>query len=66
MKVNCLVCGHNVDLDDVYSDYEGMIRCFVCSTLLEIKTEDGQIKSVRFARAMGGARGAAENGDQEG
>ena len=59
MKVNCLACGHNVDLDDIYSDYAGMVKCFVCSALLEIKTEEGQLKTVRF---VGIARGTPEVG----
>jgi hypothetical protein len=42
MKVNCLSCGHNVVLDDAYNDFEGMLRCYVCSALLEVKTSDGK------------------------
>ncbi|MFH1489633.1 MAG: hypothetical protein ABII06_12090 [Pseudomonadota bacterium] len=51
MKINCITCGHKVDLDDAYDDYQGPIRCLVCSTTLEIKTREGQIRSVRFATA---------------
>ena len=63
MKVNCLACGHNVDLDDIYSDYAGMVKCFVCSALLEIRTEEGQIKTVRFLRIARGIPEAGENLD---
>jgi hypothetical protein len=48
MKINCLSCGHYVDLDDSYSDYEGAIKCYACDATLEIKLSDGQVKSVKF------------------
>jgi len=48
MKMNCLSCGHVVDLRDSYDDYEGQIKCFVCGALLSIRTENGQVKSVQF------------------
>ena len=50
MKINCLSCGHTVDLDDVYGDYEGMVKCFACGALLEIRTEEGKLKAVEFAQ----------------
>jgi len=47
MKINCLSCGHNIDLDDAYADhYEGEIRCFGCNAALEIRTEQGAIRCV--------------------
>ena len=51
MYLNCLSCGHKVDLDDAYEDYEGLVRCFVCGALLEIRSEEGKMKSVRMADA---------------
>jgi hypothetical protein len=54
MKINCLACGHSVDLDDDYGDYTGLIKCFVCSALLDIVTEEGQIKAVRFVKIVRG------------
>jgi DNA-directed RNA polymerase subunit N (RpoN/RPB10) len=51
MKINCLSCGFKVDLDDVYDDYQGLVRCFACAAMLEIKTEEGQLRSVRWANA---------------
>ena len=48
MKINCLSCGHNIDLDDSYSDYEGQVKCFACSALLEIKLDQGNIKKVQI------------------
>jgi DNA-directed RNA polymerase subunit N (RpoN/RPB10) len=51
MKINCLSCGHKVDLDDVYDDYQGLIRCLTCTAMLEIKTEEGQLRSVQWITA---------------
>ena len=51
MKVNCLGCGHNLDCDDAYGDYQGPLKCFACGTILEIKTEAGKLHSVNFAKA---------------
>ena len=48
MKINCLSCGHNIDLDDSYSDYEGQVKCFACSALLEIKIDEGNVKKVNI------------------
>jgi len=46
MKLNCLSCGHSIDLRRDYADYNGQVKCFVCGALLTIRTEDGQIRSV--------------------
>ncbi len=49
MKVNCLSCGHNIELDEAYSDgYEGEIKCFGCEARLEIRTEQNALRSVRL------------------
>ncbi|MBM4286286.1 MAG: hypothetical protein FJ128_13735 [Deltaproteobacteria bacterium] len=52
MKINCLSCGHKVELDDAYDDFEGQVKCFVCTALLEIKTEEGNLKTVRFVKLV--------------
>jgi len=57
MKINCLSCGHTIDLDDAYSDYEGQVKCYTCSALLEVKLEESCIKSVKFLKMT---RSAAE------
>jgi hypothetical protein len=49
MKLNCLSCGHAIDLHRDYSDYNGQVKCFVCSALLTIRTEDGAVKSVTLS-----------------
>ena len=48
MKVNCLSCGHAVDLRDSYDDYQGQIKCLTCGGLLAIHTEGGDVKSVEY------------------
>ncbi len=50
MKINCLSCGHTIDLDEAYSGYEGQVKCYTCSALLEIKLEESLIKSVKFLK----------------
>jgi ribosomal protein S27E len=48
MKINCLSCGHSLGLDEeVYSDYEGQVKCWSCGALLEVKLEEGRLKSVK-------------------
>ena len=58
MKINCLSCGHWIELDNAYSDYEGPIRCVVCGARLEIKTEDGAIRSVKEEQSFVAAANA--------
>jgi len=48
MKINCLSCGHNIDLDEDYCDYEGQVKCFACSALLEIKLKESLVESVKL------------------
>jgi hypothetical protein len=47
MKINCPACGHSIELDQAYDDYEGQIRCWVCRGVFEIRTVDGCVKAVR-------------------
>jgi hypothetical protein len=44
MKINCLSCGHILDLHSNYDDYDGQARCYVCGGLMTIHTESGQLK----------------------
>jgi hypothetical protein len=52
MKLNCLCCGHKIDLDDAYDDYAGQVKCYACSGVLEIRTEEGRIKSIVLAGSL--------------
>jgi DNA-directed RNA polymerase subunit RPC12/RpoP len=57
MKINCLSCGHGIELDEAYSDYEGQVKCSTCSALLEVKLEEGLVKSVKFLKLTRSAAG---------
>ncbi|WP_163830643.1 hypothetical protein [Spartinivicinus ruber] len=46
MKINCTSCGHSIDLGTNYDNYHGPVKCWVCSALLELRAEAGQVKSV--------------------
>lgn len=47
MKINCILCGHNFDLNDTYDDYEGEVKCWVCGGVLDIKVQEGKLKSLK-------------------
>jgi len=51
MKINCLSCGFQVELDETYEDYAGQIRCYVCNATMDIRTEEGKLKSAKPARS---------------
>ena len=48
MKINCLECGHTIEISDAYDDYEGQVKCWVCAAMLEIKTEEGCLKAMKL------------------
>jgi hypothetical protein len=52
MKINCISCGHSLSLDEAYDDFRGMVKCYVCGGLLEIKTAAGKIESVNLAESV--------------
>jgi hypothetical protein len=52
MKVNCLSCGYKVDLAGGYDDYEGQVKCFARGAILEIKTQEGNIRAVNFVKVV--------------
>ncbi len=67
MKINCVSCGHNIELDDAYDDFEGSIKCYVCGGRLDVKLSDGKIKSVRLAATPRGSsanRGLAQEAEK--
>lgn len=51
-KLNCLSCGHNVDLSEAYDDFEGQIKCFACGCILSIKMQEGKLKSIQFVKMV--------------
>ena len=46
MKINCLGCGFKVDLAGAYDNYVGQIKCFACGAVMEIATQEGNIRAV--------------------
>lgn len=48
MRLNCLSCGHKVELDDAYDDFEGPVKC-LCGAMLLIRTEEGMLKGIKLA-----------------
>jgi hypothetical protein len=48
MKLNCVSCGHSVNLDDAYGEYSGDIKCLVCGSMLQVVIEHEYIKSVKL------------------
>lgn len=48
MKINCLSCGHKVELDDAYDDYDGQVKCYACGVLLDVKLSEGCVKAVKL------------------
>lgn len=63
MRLNCLSCGHKVELDDAYDDFEGPVKC-LCGAMLMIRTEEGMIKAIKLAEPM--SRPAAKPKRMEG
>ena len=51
MRLNCLSCGYTIDMDNAYGDYDGQIKCVICGVVLNIKTEEGKLKSATVAEA---------------
>jgi hypothetical protein len=40
-----------LDLDNAYADYDGQFKCVICGAILEIKIEEGKLKSASVAKA---------------
>lgn len=53
IKLNCLSCGHPIELDEAYEDYRGEIRCWGCRAVLEISLNEGKLQSMKLS--AGGA-----------
>ena len=47
MEINCIGCGFKVDLAGSYDDYIGQIKCFACGAIMEIATQQGEVRAVR-------------------
>lgn len=63
MEIKCVSCGRNVNLDHrVFEDYEGPVKCFSCSTVMEMKTVRGIVDSISpIQRLEQGMEGTPES-----
>lgn len=52
MKLNCVSCGHSVNLDDAYGEYHGDVKCLVCGSMLQVIIEHEHVKSVKLMAAQ--------------
>ena len=50
IKLRCLGCGHVMELDEAYEDYEGEVRCWGCTALLDVKLQESKLKTMSFVR----------------
>jgi DNA-directed RNA polymerase subunit N (RpoN/RPB10) len=47
MKIKCISCGRDANLGHrVFEDYEGPVKCFSCSTMMEMRTVRGFVDSI--------------------
>ncbi|AOJ71130.1 MULTISPECIES: hypothetical protein [Burkholderia] len=52
MHINCISCGHQIEVDDdSYARYHGALRCWVCHSLLMVDIVEGCVESVRLQEA---------------
>jgi len=51
MKIRCSGCGHNLELSEVYNDYEGEVKCWICGTVLDIRIKEGMLKYLKQSTA---------------
>jgi hypothetical protein len=42
MRFQCISCGREMNLDhEVFNNYQGPIKCFCCSAMMEMKSTEG-------------------------
>ncbi len=49
MLIHCMYCGHSIELSEAYHDYQGPLRCAVCKSLMTVRVEEGQLRSMEAA-----------------
>ena len=61
MKVSCIACNGEVNLDhSIFDTYEGPVKCFSCGTMMVVKTAEGLVAHIALPR------GPAAHSDQTG
>jgi ribosomal protein S27E len=48
IKLNCISCGHVQELSEAYENYQGQIRCWGCSTTLDVSIIEGKLQSMQL------------------
>lgn len=57
MRVKCLSCGYELNLDHgVFNDYTGPVKCFSCGAMMQVKTTEGEIYSIKALTPLGRKR----------
>jgi hypothetical protein len=47
MKIKCLCCEREINLDhEIFENYAGPVKCFGCSAMLELNTQQGDVRSL--------------------
>ena len=46
MLIHCMFCGHSIELSSAYQEYQGPLRCAVCKSLMTVRVEEGQLRSM--------------------
>ena len=50
MKITCVCCAREINLDHkVFENYAGPIKCFRCGSLMQVRTEEGNLSSLVLA-----------------
>ncbi|MBN2140869.1 MAG: hypothetical protein JW718_07665 [Desulfovibrionaceae bacterium] len=65
MRINCLSCGHRLELDEAYDDFEGPVKC-LCGAMLKIRTQEGKLKGISLTMKPHPPRGQAASPDLPG
>jgi hypothetical protein len=46
-RLRCLGCGHRIELDETYQDYDGPLRCWTCEALFVVVLCEGRLRGMR-------------------
>jgi len=49
IKLNCISCGHLMELGDAYEDYQGEVRCWGCQALVNVTLHDGKLQNMSLS-----------------
>ena len=50
MKIKCACCAREINLDHkVFENYDGPIKCFRCGSLMQVRTEEGNLSSLALS-----------------